>query len=143
MDGGSMHRERSHGSIPADSVGELHPRASLVPRSSPVQPSKKQFVSQWSCIQRYGAASSRKHAEWPQNRVCVTFVASTFAARLHGHLSPWLTPDKRINVSVLSWQLRVRDSEGCGIIAIHGLCSNMSTHRRDLRQSVVMPPECG
>jgi hypothetical protein len=66
---------------------------------------KKQFMSQSSQVQQNGDARGHKHAGGPQNRVGVTTVAWPFAAHLHGHLLPWLTPDKRIVTSVPSWQL--------------------------------------
>jgi hypothetical protein len=53
-------------------------------------------MSQFSQVQQHAHARSRNHADWPQIWVCVTIVASSFAALLQGHLSPWLNLDKRI-----------------------------------------------
>lgn len=143
MDVGSTPRERSHGKIPAHSVGELLSTRQSCSTVKPGSAEEKQLVSQCSRIQRYGDARCRKHAGWPQNRVCVTSVASTFTARLHGHLSPWLTPDKRSVVSVSSWQLCVRDIGSRGSVGIHGLSSSLCTHRHDVRHGTVTLSECG
>ena len=53
-------------------------------------------MSQLSQVQQHAHARDCKHADWPQGWVCVTIVAPTFAALLHGHLLPWLNLDERI-----------------------------------------------
>lgn len=69
---------------------------------------KKQCMSHFSQLQQPGDTGSHKHAGGPQNRVGVTIVALFFAARLHHHLLPWLTLDKRVVVSVSHWQFSER-----------------------------------
>lgn len=135
MDVGSTPRERSHGKIPANSVGALHPRATPVPRSSPGQPRKSK---RWLNVAAYSSMEirgGRKHAGQPQNRVRVTLVALNLAAQLHGRLSPRLTPDNRVAVSVSNWQLCVRDIEGHGSVGVQGLSSSLRTHRHDVRHA--------